>query len=134
MSRSTQGYDVVMPELVLLKQKWPFYFFGLRWPRMARTIKVALADEQVMALVSFWAMSHRIYDQGIAWGNKPIDERNEEGMQQRLAYWSRVWDNKKVKELHEAAYFGFQHPTEEECQDAERKAEILTKTYGTLIR
>lgn len=134
MSVPTQGYDIVMPELAFLKKKWPLYFLGLKWPRHAQTLKVVLADEQVMGLVTFWALSYRQYDQGIAWENNPVNERNEEGMQQRLTYWGQAWDSKRVHILHDAAYENFRHPTEKECQEAEQKADNLTRVYGTLMR
>ena len=127
----TEGYDIVPAELRVLKFRWPEYFLGFSWPRYAMTIKVALSDEQVMELAVHWSLRYRGYDQKIAWENGAVDEKYEERMQQRLAYWSRVWDSSRVKLIHAQCYTGFQHPTEEQCHAAEKTA-TQQKLFGRL--
>lgn len=128
MKGFTQGYHIVIPELVALKAEWPSVFESLKWPRGAKTIQVALADAHVIFLVFCWLQKYRSYDQKIAWEGKAIDERQEDKMNQRLSYWS-LWDAQKVREMQIAAYVGFLHPTESQCQEQERKAASMNEAF-----
>jgi hypothetical protein len=133
MSVFTQEYDIIPVELRALKRDFPLYFSGLAWPRYAVTIKVALADAQVIALVNNWSVEYRQYDQGIAYEGKPVDEKFERVANGQLNHWSEVWDAKRVRELHELVYEGFRHPTEAECQAAEARASLRNRTFGKLM-
>ena len=126
-----QAYDINMSELRELKARYAEYFNGLLWPRNAVTIKVAFSDEQVMALVAYWSFCYRTYDEGIAWNGYAIDEEYEEVMQSRLSYWSRVWDAKKVREIHDVCYTGFREPTEQQCVLSETTSKI-ERSFGVL--
>ena len=126
-----QVYDINPSELRELKARWSEHFDGLFWPKGATTIKVTLADEQVMTLVAYWSFCYRSSDEGIAWHGYAVDEKYEEIMQSRLAYWSRVWDPKRVREIHAVCYIGFREPTEQECVLSET-ANKIEKSFGVL--